>query len=146
MLLWETKLAGNLHLSIDSLGHLSTSQGSAEKYTVIEGQVFVKASSWAYTHGPTVRTHEGWSIRLCCGGGLGSAAPYSLQFFFFFKGTRCGLACKDGNGSGSDGVESPCTQNRNPKSKPETDSGGNPSPKLNPRINIHIFTCINKRK
>ena len=34
MLLWETKLAGNLHLSIDSLGHLSTSQGSAEKYGV----------------------------------------------------------------------------------------------------------------
>ena len=46
--------------------------------------------------------------------------------------------CKDGNGSGSDRVESPCTQNRNPKSKPEsapkTDSGGNPSPKPNPRI------------
>jgi len=45
---------------------------------------------------------------------------------------------KDGNGSGSDRVESPCTQNRNPKSKPEsapkTDSGGNPSPKPNPRI------------
>ena len=71
-------------------------------------------------------------------------------------------APKDGNGSGSDRVESPCTQNRNPKSKPEpepeTDSGGNPSPKpnpripetrmdtRNPRINIHIFTCINKRQ
>ena len=45
---------------------------------------------------------------------------------------------KDGNGSGSHRVESPCTQNRNPKSKPEsapkTDSGGNPSPKPNPRI------------
>ena len=45
---------------------------------------------------------------------------------------------KDGNGSGSDRVESPCTQNRNPKSKPEsapkTDSGGNPSPKPNLRI------------
>ena len=45
---------------------------------------------------------------------------------------------KDGNGSDSDWVESPCTQNRNPKSKPEpepeTDSGGNPSPKPNPRI------------
>ena len=61
---------------------------------------------------------------------------------------------KNGNESGSDRVESPCTQNRNPKSKPEpeleTDSGGNPSPKpnpripeirmdtRNPRINIHI--------
>ena len=48
------------------------------------------------------------------------------------------LVPKDGNGSGSDRVESPCTQNRNPKSKPEsapkTDSGGNPSPKPNPRI------------
>src|SRR6185503_12792317 len=67
---------------------------------------------------------------------------------------------KDGNGSGSDRVESPCTQNRNPKSKPEpeTDSSRNPSPKPNPRIpetrmdtrnlriNIHIFTCINKRQ
>ena len=45
---------------------------------------------------------------------------------------------KDGNGSGSDRMESPCTQNRNPKSKPKsapkTDSGGNPSPKPNPRI------------
>jgi len=71
---------------------------------------------------------------------------------------RC--TSKNGNGSGSDRVESPCTQNRNPKSKPEpeTDSGGNPSPKpnpripetrmdtQNPRINIHIFTCINKRQ
>jgi hypothetical protein len=46
--------------------------------------------------------------------------------------------CKDGNVSGSDRVESPCTQNRNPKSKPKpepnTDSSGNPSPKPNPRI------------
>jgi hypothetical protein len=45
---------------------------------------------------------------------------------------------KDGNRSGSDRVEFPCTQNRNPKSKPEpelnTDSGGNLSPKPNPRI------------
>ena len=70
------------------------------------------------------------------------------------------LAPKDGNGSGLDLVESPCTQNQNLKSKPkpETDSGGNPSPKpnpwisetrmdtQNPWINIHIFTCINKRQ
>jgi hypothetical protein len=45
---------------------------------------------------------------------------------------------KDGNGSGSDQVESPCTQNRNPKLKPEpepkTDSGENLSPKPNPWI------------
>jgi hypothetical protein len=78
------------------------------------------------------------------------------------------LVVKDGNGSGSDRVESPCTENQKPKSKPEpepkTDSGGNPSPKpnrripetrtdtrnpndtQNPRINIYIFTCINKRQ
>jgi hypothetical protein len=43
---------------------------------------------------------------------------------------------KDGNGAGSDRVESPCTQNRNPKSKPEsapnTKSGRNSSPKPKP--------------
>ena len=54
------------------------------------------------------------------------------------QATIRGVLIKDGNGSGSDRVESPCTQNRNPKSKPEsapkTDSGGNPSPKPNPRI------------
>ena len=86
--------------------------------------------------------------------------PWGLVYFWqgLFSITRD--VVKDGNGSGSDRVESPCTQNRNPKSKPEpepeTDSGGNPSPKpnpripetrmdtRNPRINIHIFTCINK--
>jgi hypothetical protein len=59
---------------------------------------------------------------------------------------------KDGNGSGSDRVESPCTQNRNSKSKPEPepkiDSGGNPSPKPNLQIpetrmdtrNLRIYT------
>jgi len=70
-----------------------------------------------------------------------------LRFVNILLYTLCILACffyvtkipnKDGNGSGSDRVESPCTQNRNPKSKPEsapkTDSGGNPSPKPNPRI------------
>jgi len=70
------------------------------------------------------------------------------------------MLSKDGNGSGLDRVESPCTQNRNPKSKPETktetDSGENLVPKPNPRIPEtrtdtpnpwiyrHIFTCINK--
>ena len=62
MLLWETKLAGNLHLSIDRAWDICQPAKVVLKntvYTVIEGQVFVKASSWAYTHGPTVRTHEG---------------------------------------------------------------------------------------
>ena len=62
--------------------------------------------------------------------------PWGLVYFWqgLFSITRD--VVKDGNGSGSDRVESPCTQNRNPKSKPEpeTDSGRNPSPKPNPRI------------
>ena len=83
---------------------------------------------------------------------------YSEEGLALADRRRSGQETKDGNGSGSDQVESPCTQNRNLKSKPETetDSGGNPSPKpnpripetrmdiQNPRINIHIFICINK--
>jgi hypothetical protein len=46
------------------------------------------------------------------------------------------IRSKDGNGSGSDRVESPYTQNRNPNLKPEPDpnpdSGENPSPKPKP--------------
>ena len=44
-------------------------------------------------------------------------------------------AIKNGNGSGSDRVESPCTQNRNPKSKPEPETRMDTR---NPRINTHI--------
>ena len=64
--------------------------------------------------------------------------PLVTAGYFGIDSDRVSLLVKDGNGSGSDRVESPCTQNRNPKSKPEsapkTDSGGNPSPKPNPRI------------
>ena len=50
------------------------------------------------------------------------AVPLLVAWLMLLLALLCSkklLLLKDGNGSGSDRVESPCTQNRNPKSKPE---------------------------
>jgi hypothetical protein len=89
----------------------------------------ILASEWEPAPSGSVRAPPAWFVLVGALGSMGTDLKRATT-----------PPAKDGNGSGSDRVESPCTQTRNPKSKPKlepkTDSGGNPSPKPkpNPRI------------